>query len=120
MVADFSFRLLRKYFPDANITLICVEYIVELAEELGLPIRLLAFRCSVGGEQHNKKVALGARNGPMTRLTQVAPSQREFGLAIHIPIADDTRELQDFLRQRPTSEAEIHKAAYNRSTKLMA
>ena len=122
LVADFSFRLLRKYFPDANITLICGEWNVELAEELGLADTVIGVSLfhPQGGEQHNEKVALAARNAGITRLMQVALSQPEFDLAIDMRIADDTRELQDFLRQRPTSEAEIHKAAYNRSTKLMA
>jgi len=102
LVADFSFRLLKRYFPAANITLICGEWNVELAEELELADVVIGVSLfhQQGGQQHNEAIAQAARSAGVTRLMQIAQSQPEFDLAIDMRIDEDTRNLLKLFKSK--------------------
>lgn len=102
LVADFSFRLLKKYFPEAKVTLICGEWNVDLAKVLGIADTVIGVSVfhPLGAEQHDEAAALAARNSGVQRLIQVARELPEFDLAIDLRIDDDTRGMLKYFRSK--------------------
>jgi ADP-heptose:LPS heptosyltransferase len=102
LVADFAFRLLRKYFPDSHITLICGEWNVELAEALGLADVVIGVSLfhPQGAEQHNQEFAAAAKSAGISRLMEVVKEMPEFDLAIDMRIDEDTREFLKLFKSK--------------------
>jgi ADP-heptose:LPS heptosyltransferase len=102
LVADFSFRIIDKYFPGAHVTLICGEWNVELAESLGIADKVIGVSLfnPHGADQHDERAAMAARKAGLTRLLQVAKSLPAFDMAIDMRIDEDTRDLLKFFEAK--------------------
>ena len=93
IVADFSIRLLRKYFPSAHITLICGPWNASLAARLGVANEVIPINMfhSQGSEQHDHKSAQKARQRGLDELKKLDLGL--FDLAIDLRVDEDTRDL---------------------------